>query len=94
MPGQTEEITEEWDEAKDADGNTIPVKIIKRKITVNDNVARSRLIADNLKWYACKMAPKIYGDKVAVEVNDVTDIEAELRAGRERVRAMRDKGKA
>lgn len=36
-----------------------------------DIVARSRLRVDTRKWYASKLAPKIYGDKVAHK-HDVT----------------------
>ena len=33
----------------------------------NDVVARSRLRVDTIKWYASKLAPKLYGDKVSLE---------------------------
>lgn len=37
------------------------------KITVDyENIARSRLIADTIKWYASKMRPRIYGDKLQI----------------------------
>ena len=31
------------------------------------DVQRARLMCDNIKWEACKVAPKIYGDKVTNE---------------------------
>lgn len=33
------------------------------------NVARDRLSVDYIKWLACKLAPKIYGDKLQTENN-------------------------
>ncbi len=31
------------------------------------DVQRARLICDNIKWEACKVLPKVYGDKVQQE---------------------------
>jgi terminase small subunit-like protein len=36
-------------------------------------VARSRLKVDSRKWIACKLLPKIYGDKSEVTTNSVAD---------------------
>jgi hypothetical protein len=47
--------------------------------TNHERVARSRLRVDARKWYASKLAPKRYGDKVTHEQNititDLTDEE-------------------
>lgn len=32
-----------------------------------EDVQRARLLVDNIKWEACKVAPKSYGDKVQAE---------------------------
>lgn len=32
-------------------------------------VQRDRLIVDTIKWVACKLAPKVYGDKQQVDTN-------------------------
>ena len=38
------------------------------KVKVNhENINRSRLRVDSRKWIACKLAPRIYGDKVINE---------------------------
>lgn len=44
----------------DADG-------VKR--TDQDVIARSRLRVDARKWYASKLAPKKYGDKITQEIS-------------------------
>lgn len=40
--------------------------------TDTDVIARSRLRVDARKWLASKMAPKKYGDRQAIDINDVT----------------------
>ena len=52
--------------------------------TTGDAVDRARLHADTLKWYLSKLAPKRYGDKIAVEHSGSVSIEEKLRAGRKR----------
>ena len=54
--------------------------------TTKDTVDRDRLHADTLKWYLSKLAPKRYGDRIAVEHSGSVSIEDRLRAGRARVR--------
>ena len=39
------------------------------EITIGDAVDRTRLQIDARKWYASKLAPKKYGDKVQQEVS-------------------------
>ena len=53
--------------------------------TTKDTVERDRLHADTLKWYLSKLAPKRYGDKIAIEHSGNVSIEERLRAGRARV---------
>lgn len=36
-------------------------------------VARSRLRVDTIKWFASKLAPKIYGDKVTIAKEELKD---------------------
>ena len=38
------------------------------EVTTGDNVDRSRLVVDALKWTLAKLHPKRYGDKQALEV--------------------------
>ena len=49
-------------------------------------VQRDRLRVDTRKWYLSKLAPKRYGDRIAVEHSGSVSIEDRLRAGRARVR--------
>lgn len=49
------------------------------------DVQRDRLRVDTRKWYLSKLAPKRYGDKIAVEHSGSVSIEDRLRAGRARV---------
>jgi terminase small subunit-like protein len=39
----------------------------------NEWVARSRLKVDTIKWYASKLAPKLYGDKKESDEKDGSD---------------------
>lgn len=55
------------------------------EITTGDAVDRSKLHVDALKWYLSKLAPKRYGDKIAIEHSGNVSIEDRLRAGRARV---------
>lgn len=47
----------------DKDGNEAPNK---------EFIARSRLKIDTRKWIACKLAPKLYGDKTTTETHVYT----------------------
>ena len=38
------------------------------KIVVHEHINRSRLRVDTRKWYASKVLPKIYGEKIAAEI--------------------------
>lgn len=49
----------------DADGNTV---------VDHENIQRSRLRVDSRKWLAGKMAPKRYGDRLALEVEHTLDL--------------------
>ena len=53
--------------------------------TFDPDVQRDRLRVDTRKWYLSKLAPKRYGDKIAVEHSGSVSIEDRLRAGRARV---------
>ena len=41
-----------------------------KPIVDHDHIARARLRVDARKWYASKVAPKFYGDKVAIGGSD------------------------
>jgi len=40
-----------------------------RKKVNHENIQRDRLRVDSRKWYASKVLPKIYGDKLAKELS-------------------------
>jgi len=48
-------------------------------VTDNEAIQRSRVRIDTRKWYAAKMVPRIYGDKVDVALDATGDL-AELLA--------------
>lgn len=58
MAEELEEIAKERSYYIDAEGN--------RKVD-SGFVASQRLIADTRKWIACKLVPRIYGDKQQIE---------------------------
>ena len=57
---------------------------VEVEVVTKDAVERSRLHVDTLKWYLSKLAPKRYGDRIAVEHSGNIGIEERLRAGRKR----------
>lgn len=56
----------------------------------SDNAVARRLFVDTIKWYTGKVAPKKYGDRVAMEVTGKVTIGDAIEKGRERVKRMRD----
>ena len=58
--------------------------ITGRETTIGDAIDRSRLHVDTLKWYLSKLAPKRYGERLAVEHSGTVSIAERLRAGRKR----------
>lgn len=68
--------------ADDSNGDVI-VDENGNEQTNHERVARSRLRVDARKWYASKLAPKRYGDKITHEQNititDLTDEELDRR---------------
>lgn len=61
-------VEEALDIAYDGSDDTYEDKGKKR--CDHEWVARSRLKVDTIKWFASKLAPKIYGDKLQVEKVD------------------------
>lgn len=55
-----------------------------KEVKIVDAVDRSRLHADSLKWYLSKLAPKRYGDKLALEHSGSLTISERLIAARKR----------
>lgn len=55
--------TNDWMERKNADGSIGDI------ILNGEHVQRSRLRVDARKWYAGKVAPKKYGDKLTAELS-------------------------
>ena len=56
-----------------------------------DVIARSRLRVDTRKWYASKLAPKIYGDQISPVQKENEDLKKELQELRERLDAKNKK---
>lgn len=71
--GERVEITE-------ADGDNPE----KKKITQADMIEHRRLKVEARKWYLSKLAPKRYGDKTHVEIEDVTPLADRLARARKR----------
>jgi hypothetical protein len=90
--------------ADDRGGDTVSTVDDNGNVTVrSDSVAvqRDRLRVDARKWYASKLAPKKYGDKIVQELTGadggpvqtsslVTDVQARLEAFRAKFRAPLD----
>jgi hypothetical protein len=57
-----------------SDDSTYDIKLNKDGEPVADNevVQRSRLRVDTRKWVACKLAPRLYGDKTTTETHVYT----------------------
>ena len=64
----------DWKPRYDKDGNLID------HVPDNEAIQRSRVRIDTRKWYASKMVPRIYGDKVDVQLDATGDL-AELLRG-------------
>ena len=80
---QAELLAEEIIEIADDSSGDVTIDDEGREQTNHERVARSRLRVDARKWYASKLAPKRYGDRVQHEQNititDLTDDELEKR---------------
>lgn len=77
------------DEFLEVAAQPLPAKVITvgpkgREVKVMDAVDRSRLHADSLKWYLSKLAPKRYGDRLALEHSGSLTISERLIAARKR----------
>ncbi|HHA2515017.1 TPA: terminase small subunit protein [Stenotrophomonas maltophilia] len=57
-------------------------KVLERQ--TGDMVERSKLMIDARKWYAGKLQPKKYGERVALDHGVQDNLAAQLRAARER----------
>ncbi|HIE1458453.1 TPA: terminase small subunit protein [Stenotrophomonas maltophilia] len=57
-------------------------KVLERQ--TGDMVERSKLMIDARKWYAGKLQPKKYGDRVALDHGVQDNLADQLRAARER----------
>jgi hypothetical protein len=52
-----------------SDNKTNDYKIVDGvKVVDHENIQRARLMVDTRKWVACKVLPRIYGDKASVDV--------------------------
>jgi len=79
---QADHMAEEILEIADDGRNDTYVDDEGNKKTDHDVIARSRLRVDARKWLASKMAPKKYGEKVAVGgADDLPPIQSSLNVG-------------
>lgn len=54
------------------------------RVVDHEHINRSRLRVDTRKWYLSKLAPKRYGDRLAVEHSGSVDIAARIVGSRKR----------
>lgn len=65
--------TNDWNPKIDKEGNQIGWQVN------NEHIQRSRLRIDTIKWVACKLKPKKYGDKLETENHTIIELpESEL----------------
>ena len=64
----------DWKPRYDKEGNLID------HVPDNEAIQRSRVRIDTRKWYASKMVPRIYGDKVDVQLDATGDLAELLRS--------------
>lgn len=78
---QAEILAEEIIEIADDSSGDVIVDEDGHEQTNHERVARSRLRVDARKWYASKLAPKRYGDRIhhdqKITITDLTDAELE-----------------
>lgn len=78
--GQQEEFRKQYAHARDAQADTLADEILTI-VDECDDAQAARLRMDARKWLAAKMAPKRYGEKVALTGGDDADapIKTELK---------------
>ena len=76
---QADVLAEEIIEIADDSSGDVIVDEDGREQTNHERVARSRLRVDARKWYASKLAPKKYGDRIhheqTIQITDLSDEE-------------------
>nr|WP_241430770.1 hypothetical protein [Tatumella saanichensis] len=76
---QADVLAEEIIEIADDSSGDVIVDEDGREQTNHERVARSRLRVDARKWYASKLAPKKYGDRIqheqTIQITDLSDAE-------------------
>lgn len=70
-----QELSGLYARAREAYAHAIVQKLNEVADTEED-VARARLKCDNIKWEACKVLPKVYGDKQQLDVTGNITVEA------------------
>lgn len=66
------EFSAQYAHAREEQGDVYAERVIEEALTADD-AAKGRLRMDALKWAASKLAPKKYGDKVALTGGDEGD---------------------
>lgn len=65
----TDKLSELYERAIDEEGDTLDPKIRGKVVSLlsANAIQRDRLRVDTIKWFASKLAPKSYGEKVQME---------------------------
>jgi len=64
--GKDEKLADQYARAREACIDT-QIDDLHYIAQTEEDVQRARLMCDNIKWKACKMLPKKYGEKVSLE---------------------------
>lgn len=81
--GRKPEFAQLLSEARRAQSERIVAELLD-PFKVDKDPQRARVLSDNRKWLAARLAPKVYGDKLEIEIESKVSIAAALDAGRER----------
>lgn len=78
---QADLLAEEIQDISDNDSQDKMINDKGNEVQNSEYIARSRLRVETRKWIACKLLPKVYGDKIETEnaLNQATEILQEVR---------------
>jgi len=61
------DASNDWEEVYDEEGNST------KRLNAFP-IQRAKLLIDTIKWYASRMMPKIYGDRLGVEIGPTSEL--------------------
>lgn len=85
---QDSEFSAQYARAREGQADTLADELVEIADEEPDP-QRARVRIDARKWYASKLQPKKYGDKLDMNVTATTDFAQRLIRARERVKALR-----